>query len=270
MRQSINKFMQNPKNTTFVGFLFLPVTLIVLCALANVLAPPTLQFPKPQVIFHDIFKSFSEEGVLAALGNTLVNLSKALSLSLFFGIIIGLFLGVNKNIWNLSQPTVDFFRSIPVTFLIPAVALLIGVTSENIVWILATYPCLLIIIFNVRAGIIRQESERVHSFYIISGSTNLFSRFFKVTSYEIVHDIFSGFRISLSYCIVIITVLEYMRLGNKTGIGGLINDELQNLNYVRVYALTLIIGIIGFVLNKLVELIQNKLIHWSHNNEKEQ
>jgi len=259
----MKNLFKNINVTTSFGFLILPVFLIILCVGVNLFAPATLQFPKPQIIFKDIFISFSEQSVLSALGNTLLNLSKALALSLFFGVIIGLFLGLSKNIWNLSQPTVDFFRSIPVTFLIPVVALLIGVTSANIIWILATYPCLLIMIFNVRAGISKQEPERVHSFYIISGSLNLFKRFFKVTFYEILPDIFSGFRITLSYCIVIITVLEYMRLGNKTGIGGLINDELQNLNYVRVYALTFIIGILGFVLNKVVEILQNKHIHWS-------
>jgi ABC-type nitrate/sulfonate/bicarbonate transport system permease component len=259
----MNKFLENPRTTSSLGFLLLPIVLILLCTLANVFAPATLQFPKPQLIFQDIFKSLSEQSVWSVLSNTLINLTKALSLSLFFGVLLGLFLGLNKSIWNLSQPTVDFFRSIPVTFLIPAVALLIGVTSANIVWILATYPCLLIIIFNVRAGISKQEPERVHSFHIISGSTNLLSRFFKVTFYEILPDIFSGFRIALSYDIVIITVLEYMRLGNKTGIGGLINDELQSLNYVRVYALTFIIGILGFVLNKFVEIIQQRFIHWS-------
>jgi ABC-type nitrate/sulfonate/bicarbonate transport system permease component len=261
----MNKLLQNPKSTSSLGFILLPIILILLCTLANIFAPATLQFPKPLGIFQDLLQSFTEQNVLSALGNTLFALFKAMCLSLFFGVLIGLFLGLNKNIWNLSQPTIDFFRSIPVTFLIPAVALLIGVTSANIVWILATYPCLLIMIFNVRAGISKQEPERVHSFYIISGSPNIFQRFFKVTFYEILPDIFSGFRIALSYCIVIITVLEYMRLGNKTGIGGLNNDELQNLNYVRVYALTFIIGILGFVLNKAIEIVQQKFAHWAVN-----
>jgi ABC-type nitrate/sulfonate/bicarbonate transport system permease component len=259
----MDKFLQNPKTSFSLGFLVLPVFLVALCALANLFAPASLQFPKPQIIFLDIFKSLGDGNVLSALGNTLINLSKSLALSLSLGVIVGLFLGVNKSIWNLSQPTVDFFRSIPVTFLIPAAALLMGVTSSNIVWLLAAYPCLLIIIFNVRSGISRQEPERIHSFYIISGSTNLIKRFFKVTIYEILPDIFSGFRIALSYCIVIVTVLEYMRIGNKTGIGGLINDELQNLNYARVYGLTFIIGILGFLLNKAVELLQSRFAHWA-------
>ncbi|MBV6479214.1 MAG: hypothetical protein HGGPFJEG_01975 [Ignavibacteria bacterium] len=248
-----------------LGFILLPIFLVVLCFFANIFAPETLQFPNPLLIFKDIFSSLNEQEVLSSLNNTLISLSKALLLSLLLGVLVGLFLGLNNGVWNLSQPTVDFFRSIPVTFLIPAVALLIGSTSENIVWILATYPCLLIMIFNIRAGIMKQEQERVHSFYIIAGSKNLLHRFFKVTFYEILPDIFSGFRISLSYCIVIVTVLEYMRLGNNTGIGGLINDELQKQNYVRVYALTFIVGVLGYLLNKITEIVQQKFAHWAIN-----
>lgn len=261
----MNRFFKNQKSTMFLGFILLPVFLIVLCVLANLFAPATLQFPNPLLIFQDIFNSLTEQEVLSSLGNTLISLSKAVTISLLLGVLIGLFLGLNNSVWNFSQPTIDFFRSIPVTFLIPAAALLIGSTSENIVWILATYPCLLIMIFNVRTGIIKQELERVHSFYIITGSKKLLQRFFKVTFYEILPDIFSGFRISLSYCIVIVTVLEYMRLGNSTGIGGLINDELQNQNYVRVYALTFIVGVLGYLLNKIIELMQQRFAHWAVN-----
>ena len=166
----------------------------------------------------------------------------------------------------MSQPTIDFFRSIPVTFLIPAFALLIGVTSSNIIWLLATYPCMLIIVFNVRVGLSKLESERILSYRIISGSSNPIKKFFKVTLFEILPSISTGFRIALSYCIVIVTVLEYMKLGNRAGIGGLINDELGNLNYTRVYALIFLIGFIGFLLNKIVEILDFIFLRWSKTN----
>lgn len=259
----MNKFIYSQKVFTVLGFLLLPAMLISLSKLVNLFAPETLRFPEPIKIYNAIFSVLTEETCLEALTQTFIALSKAMTISLVLGIGIGLFLGLNRKIWSLSQPTIDFFRSIPVTFLIPAAALLIGSTSPKIIWVLATYPCLLIIIFSVRTGIIKQEPERVHSFYIICGSSNLIQRFFKVTIYEILPDIFSGFRIALSYCLVIVTVLEYMRLGNITGLGGLINDELQNMNYDRVYALTFVIGFLGFILNKTIEYLQQKLLHWN-------
>ncbi|MDP1728464.1 MAG: hypothetical protein Q8M15_16890 [Bacteroidota bacterium] len=256
----MTKLITNPKISNAIGFVILPIILFVLCMIANFFAPT---FPKPQIIFEDIIRSFGEKSFIYAIGNTIFVISKVLLFSLIFGGIIGLFLGSTKVIWSFSQPTIDFFRSIPVTFLLPGVALLIGSKSSNIVWILATYPCILIVIFNIRTGIEKQVLQRVHSFYIINGSINKTKRFFKVTLYEILPEIFSGFRIALSYSIVVVTVLEFMLIGNKSGIGGMIYDEMNNQNYVRVYALTFIVGIFGFLLNKIIEIIQYRVVHWS-------
>lgn len=190
-------------------------------------------------------------------------------LSVSFGVVLGFILGYSISSWRLSQPTIDFFRSIPVTFLIPSATLLVGVTSPNIVWMLATYPCVLIMVLNVRAGLSKQETERMFSFSIISGSLNPIKRFFKVTLREILPDISTGFRISLSYCIVIVTVLEYASLGNNgsnPGIGKLVSEEAEKLNYPMVYALIFLIGFIGFALNKIIEIFDYFFLHWSKNN----
>jgi len=263
----MKNYFKKPKYSVALGFILLPMILILLCFIINLFAPPKLQFPQPSTIFSDILLSLSEKSVLQALKNTLLNVFIALAVSFFFGILFGLLLGFNSRRWNLSQPTVDFFRSIPVTFLIPATALLFGIQSIKNVWLLASYPCMLIMVLNVRAGLNKLETERTLSFCIISGSTNPFKKFFKVTLFEILPDISTGFRIALSYCIVIVTVLEYTLVGSENlGIGYLVYDEFNRFNYVRVYSFIFLIGFIGFLLNKIAELIDYYLFRWSKNN----
>ena len=61
--------------------------------------------------------------VLKALGVTL----STLGISLFFSLVIGLVFGFlfgKKEKWIYIQPTVDFLRSIPMTFLIPILAII--------------------------------------------------------------------------------------------------------------------------------------------------
>jgi ABC-type nitrate/sulfonate/bicarbonate transport system permease component len=259
----VNRLLQKPKKYSLFGFLVLPIILILVCFLISFFAPEKTRFPTPTKIGQEILNSLVDKNVWLALKNTFSNLAKSLIVSLIGGITFGYLLGYNKKVWSVSQPTIDFFRSIPVTFLIPATALIIGVTSHNIIWFLAMYPCMLIIIFSIRSGISKQEPERLHSFKVISGNNNFITRFFKVTFYETLPDLFAGFRISISYSIVVITVLEYLSLGNGQGIGGLVNNEQTNQNLPRVYALLFIIGTIGFLLNKITETIQARYIHWS-------
>jgi ABC-type nitrate/sulfonate/bicarbonate transport system permease component len=253
-------------NATTIGFILLPIVLIVLCYVVKSFAPSSLRFPSPLEIAYDIKMSWNNPLILSALGSTVRQVAFALILSTIAGILLGFLLGSNLKMWSLSQPTVDFFRSIPVTFLIPAVSLLIGSTSPNIIFWLATYPCMLIMLLHVRYGIARQDPELIHSFHLLSGTQSRVKRFVHITIYEVLPEIASGLRVSLSYCIVIVTVLEYMKLGNGKGIGGMINDELQNLNYTRVYSLIFWVGLLGFLLNKIIEFIQTKYIHWSLNN----
>lgn len=265
----MKKYLQNSKATFALGFIMLPLFLVVLCFLVNLFAPSTLKFPKPVLVFSELLTSLSEKKVREGLGSTFLNVVISLVVSFFFGILFGLVLGFNIHRWNLSQPAVDFFRSIPVTFLIPVFALLFGVTSANIIWLLASYPCMLIIIFHVRAGLSKQEAERVLSFCIISGSANPIKKFFSVTFFEILPGISTGFRIALSYCIVIVTVLEYSMVGSGRGIGRLVYDEWNNSNYTRLYSLIILIGFLGFLLNKIAELIDYYFFKWSKNNTNE-
>ncbi|MBK9271925.1 MAG: ABC transporter permease subunit [Saprospiraceae bacterium] len=267
----MKRVLQNPKIVFGFGFLVLPVFLFLLCIVLNLFAPEALKFPKPAVIFWEVINTLGETKVWTILGNTLLNVSIVLLIAVFLGLLFGIVLGYSNRAWNLSQPTVDFFRSIPVTFLIPASGLLLGVTSQNMIWVLASYPCMLIMILNVRAGLTKQESERVLSYSIISGNPNPIKKFFRVTIFEILPDVSTGFRIALSYSIVIVTVLEYMNIGNNgsnPGIGKLIGEEAEQLNYPRVYALIFVIGLVGFLLNKIVEILDSFFLQWSKNNSK--
>jgi ABC-type nitrate/sulfonate/bicarbonate transport system permease component len=267
----MKRILYNPKIVFALGFLVLPVFLFLLGVVLNLFAPEELKFPTPSVIFGEVINTLREAKVWKILGNTLLNVTIALLVAFFFGVFFGIVLGRSNRAWNLSQPTLDFFRSIPVTFLIPASALLLGVTSQSMIWVLASYPCMLIMILNVRAGLTKQESERVLSYSIISGNSSPIKRFFRVTIYEILPDVSTGFRIALSYSIVIVTVLEYMNIGNNgsnPGIGKLISEEAENTSYARVYSLIFIIGLIGFLLNKTVEVLDSIFFRWSKNNHK--
>jgi ABC-type nitrate/sulfonate/bicarbonate transport system permease component len=161
-------------------------------------------------------------------------------------------------IWSIFEPTLDFLRSIPVTFFIPAFAVILGISSPNIIWILAVIPSSLIIIVNVLHGIKQQNLNRLHQYYLISGKKSKISAFIKVTFFEVLPYFIAGFKISLSYAIVIVTVLEYMQMGNETGLGTLVYNEMEQLNYKRVYSIIIIVGLIGYILNQLIDKIPNK------------
>jgi ABC-type nitrate/sulfonate/bicarbonate transport system permease component len=131
------------------------------------------------------------------------------------------------------------------------------------------------IMFGVRTGMQKQDLERLHFFNVIASKQRQPKRYriekIKLTLFETLPDIFSGFRVALSYGLVIVTVLEYMHIGvseSSIGIGTLLDKENTNHDTMNVFALVLLIGIIGFFLNWITEKIQLKWIHWSSENLK--
>jgi ABC-type nitrate/sulfonate/bicarbonate transport system permease component len=246
----------------------------IICLMVAFDVDNNTQMPSPLKIAGRFCGQFVDANVLNALFVTM----RTLGISLFFALITGLLFGFlfgSKKKWTYTQPSVDFLRSIPVTFLIPVLAIIFGSSNTINMYLLAIYPTSLMIMFGVRTGIIKQDMERLHFFNIISSKQALPNRYriekIKLTFFETLPDIFSGFRVALSYGLVIVTVLEYMHIGvseNSIGIGTLLDRENTNHDNVNVFALVLLIGVIGFFLNWVTEKIQNKWIHWSNENLK--
>lgn len=244
----------NPKiKTFFLGLLILPIVLAILFSLLKLFSPAIIQFPNVIEIYTDFFQSFLDLSVLNAMLSTAKLVLISSLVSVFFGIILSFLLNINKRVLSVFEPTLDFLRSIPVTFFIPAFAVILGISSPNIVWILAAIPSTLIIIINVSYGIKQQNLNRLHHYYLISGKNSKVSGFGKVTFHEVLPYFIAGFKIALSYAIVIVTVLEYMQMGNETGLGTLVYNEMEHLNYKRVYSIIIIVGLIGYVFNQLID-----------------
>jgi ABC-type nitrate/sulfonate/bicarbonate transport system permease component len=231
-----------------------------------------------QVTFR-FFVQFSDPWLLKALLITL----RTLGVSLFFALVLGLFFGFlfgSKKQWAYTQPTVDFLRSIPVTFLIPVLAILYGSSNILNIYLLTIYPTSLMVMFGVRTGIMKRDIERLHFFTVISSKRKtvrcmvafvLYVEKIKLLLFETFPDIFSGFRVALSYGLVVVTVLEYMHIGvseETCGIGTLLDREMTNHATINIFALVFLIGTIGFLLNGIAETIQRKWIHWSNENLK--
>jgi NitT/TauT family transport system permease protein len=254
---------------SIIGLLTIPVVIVLGAYILKYLVFGPGNFPSPITIFQNLIEVIQTSEVQIAFWNTIsFVLLSAISASVL-GIIWGFLISRNDNVWLVSQPTIDFFRSIPVTFIIPLAALFLhgGSTAKTIIPLLAFYPAFLIMLLQVRSGVAKQNQERLHSFIVLNGNSNRWSIFKHVTFYEALPDILTGFRVTISYCIVVVTVLEYSStgaMGSRKGVGYLIYELVSNseFNSPKVYAYTILVGLMGFILNKIIEAFQYRLTHW--------
>jgi len=73
--------------------------------------------------------------------------------------------------------------------------------------------------------------------------------------------IFVGLRTAISLTVIVVVVIE-MFVGTHIGIGKMLIDASYTYNIPKLYAGTLLIGIVGYLLNLSIIRIEKKVVHW--------
>lgn len=190
--------------------------------------------------------------------HTLYRVLIGFGIAAVIGVPLGLLMGYSSKIYNALEFTVEFFRGIPTTALFPLFLLIFGIGDEAKFAVTAWGAGLVILInsmYGVHLG--KELRVRVAKTMKVSG----FDLFKKVIFPEALPQIFSGFRVAVSLSLIIVIVTE-MFIGTDVGLGKRIIDAQLVYQTADMYAAILITGLIGFILNKLMMLVENKIVHW--------
>jgi len=88
-----------------------------------------------------------------------------------------------------------------------------------------------------------------------------FKLFKKIIFPEALPQIFNGMRIAISLSLVIVVVTE-MFIGTNFGLGYRIVNAQLVYKISEMYAVILITGVLGFLINKGFILAERKVVHW--------
>jgi len=88
-----------------------------------------------------------------------------------------------------------------------------------------------------------------------------FTLFQKIVFPEALPQIFSGMRIAISLSLIIVVVTE-MFIGTNFGLGRRIIDAQLVYRISEMYAVIIIAGILGYLINKGFIFGEKKIVHW--------
>jgi NitT/TauT family transport system permease protein len=174
------------------------------------------------------------------------------------GIPIGLLMGMSRLSYQLLEFPVDFFRSLPVTALFPLFLLCFGVGDASkiaMVWI----AVIVIVIVNAAYGVIQAPKKRLRM--AKSFRANRLQIFRDIIIWESIPQIVVGMRISLSTALIVVIVGE-MFIGTQYGIGQRLYDAYSKSLTEELYSMILIVGIMGYLVNKLFLITEQKILFW--------
>ena len=242
-----------------------PLLLILLWDRAVAMTGTRL-IPSPREVAVMMY-DFSFGGVYddAFSGTILIHVWKSMTrvyggffLAALIGIPLGLMIGRVKFLRQLLDPTINLLRPIPVTAWLPLSMIFFGLGPNAAIFLVflgAFYPILLNTIFGVRS--VDARLFEAAAMLGCSGS----AMFRQVVLPASLPAIFNGLRIAHGFAWILIVVGEMT--GVPTGLGSVVMDGRTLSRTDLVITGMIVIGVCGFLSDRLIVLLGNRLLQWS-------
>jgi NitT/TauT family transport system permease protein len=199
-----------------------------------------------------------DHGFIMDITYTVVRALVSYVIAAIIGTGLGLIMGHSKKVYESLDFTVDFARSIPTTALFPLFILFFGIGDLSKV-VVTVWGASLIILINTMHGV-----HLVKASHINLAKINHFSPmqvFRKIIFPSALPSIFTGYRLAISICLIV-TVVTEMFIGTEYGLGQRIITDQLAYNLSDMYATILATGIIGYLFNQVIVILENSIVHW--------
>lgn len=230
--------------------------LLLLLLIWQLLQPgPSPYFPGPSQWWAAGMTLFHREHLLAAFAATTLTFLEGLATAIALGTALGVLIGVSSWTARALQPLLEFMRAIPPPVIVPVAALLIGYNEAmklTVVVLSALWPILLNATSAVRA-IDPLLLDVARSFRLTS-----MEQIRRIIGPAIVPSLLTGIRIAIPLAIVVALLVEM--LTSLPGIGALMIRSQRNFQSSEVYALLVLVGLFGFVVNDLFAIIEGVIM----------
>src|SRR3954464_6043441 len=252
-----------------LDWLILPLIGAVLVVLAWSIASSTISkgLPSPSKTWSQsklyIEKPFEkrgemDQGILRFTWYSLVLVAKGYALALLIGTPIGFCLGLSQTFTKAFDPIIQILRPVsPLAWLPLGLVLFLGAGKDAgtfgalfTIAVCSMWPTVLNTAVGVRA---------VPQDYLNVGRVLKLSRWKTLTKILIpatMPYMFTGFRLSLGIAWLVIVAAEM--LTGRPGVGGFLWQEYNSLVYEHIILSILTIGVVGFVLDRLMSLLERR------------
>ena len=191
------------------------------------------------------------QGILRLAFYSLVRVGKGFALALLLGTPIGFLLGLSRGFHQAFDPIVQFLRPISPLAWLP-LGLVIFQRSEPAAVFTIALCAMWPTVINTAVGV-----RSISQDYLNVGRVLKLSRFKMLTRIIVPASlpyVFTGYRLSLGLAWLVIVAAEM--LTGTPGVGGFLWQEYNSLVYSHIILSVITIGAIGFVLDRLMGVIE--------------
>lgn len=179
----------------------------------------------------------------------------------FWGVLIGLSLGLasglSKFVERLVGPVVDVLRQIPLYAWIPLIILWFGI-GELSKYVVIAKSVFIPVFVNTLQGIRGVSKDYIEVSQVLE--IRYFKLLSKVVLPSALPSIFTGLRLGAGFAWMAVVAAEM--LGGLTGIGYGLLQAKDFLQSDKLIALMLVIGLVGFLVDRVLKLAESSVLHW--------
>ena len=194
-------------------------------------------------------------------------------LAALIAVPLGIALGINSGLRMAINPIIQIFRPVSPLAWLPLITMVVSavyVSDDPLVpkaflnsMFTVTLCCLWPMLINTAVGVASVPEDLKNVARVIRLPTLPFVT--KVVIPSAIPMIFTGMRLSLGIAWMVLIAAEM--LAQSPGLGKFVWDEFQNgssNSLARIMVAVLVIGIIGFILDRIMLLLQNR-VSWEKN-----
>ena len=192
------------------------------------------------------------------------------ALASLIAIPLGILCGFNRRFYNAVSPLIQLFKPVSPLAWLPIVTMVVSavystedpmfaksfVTSAIVVTLCSLWPT----VINTASGVANIDQDLINVGRVIR--LHWFTRVWRIAIPAALPMIFSGLRISLGIGWMVLIAAEM--LAQNPGLGKFVWDEFQNgssNSLGRIMVAILAIGLIGFVLDWIMVILQRMVSH---------
>jgi len=188
---------------------------------------------------------------------SLARITTAVLVSLILGSLIGLWIGMSEKADELITPIVYILYPLPKIAFLPILMILFGLGNTPKVVLI-----IIIIIFQIivaaRDGVREIPKELFYS--VASLGLNKVQTYRHLIIPAVLPKIITALRISVGVSISVLFFGE--NFATTYGIGYFIMNSWLMVNYVEMFSGILALSIMGFLIFKIIDILENKLCRW--------
>lgn len=217
----------------------------------------TLILPPPSHIVSALYTGLASGLYVKALWVTLQAIVMGFLLSATVAFVLGTLISQVRLLEATIYPYVVALQTLPKIAIAPLILVWVGLGIESKV-IIAALVSFFPMLVNTIVGLKSASEDKLELMHALTASRT--KTFFLVKLPEALPYIFAGLQIGIVLAVLGAIVGEFV--GSKAGLGYLIIQMNYTMDVAGMFAVLVILGVMGVALNVLITVLRKRIIFW--------